>query len=273
MDEGGGRGRVCLSGHSVESVTAMCLYNPPFFSYNVRVKVAMSFRTKAGSATSATPPAPAAPRLAKVLQAGLSVQAKYVDSDGKTVKYSEFEPEDPKQVYSRDCLSVPWSLFDEKNPMRVAKYIDDVKADPRLKEVDGVPPNITYAVSEVQSSTIQAYANLMNNSRVVKIAPSDTKWVVVWKTELVRFCLVPIDSISLDARLEEAVEFLERYMDDDALTNWKKRRPELYGDELLPPVDPAIDPSYATFRDYYVGLFKELLENIKEQAAGKRARS
>ena len=234
----------------------------------------MSFRAKAGSATSATPPAPAAPRLAKVLQAGLSVQAKDVDSDGKTVKYLEFEPEDPKQVYSRDCLSVPWWLFDEKNPMRMAKYIDDVKADPRLKEVDGVPPNITYAVSEVQSSKIQDYANFMNNSRVVKIASSDTEWVVVWRTELARFCLVPIGSISLDARLEEAVEFLERYMDDDALTNWEKRPgAELDGDELLPPVDPAIDPSYAKFRDFYVGLFKELLENIKEQAAGKRARS
>ena len=215
------------------------------------VKVAMSFRPKAGSATSATPPAPAASRLAKVLQAGLSVQAKYVDSDGKTVKYSEFEPEDPKQVYSRDCLSVPWWLFDEKRPMRMSKYIEDVKADPRLKEVDGLPPFITSAVSEVQSSKIQAYANLMNNSRVVKIVSSDTKWVVVWKTELDRFCLVPIDSISLDARLEEAVEFLERYMDDDALT---------------------IDPSHAEFRDFYVDLFKTLLDVIKEQAAGKRAR-
>ena len=236
----------------------------------------MSFRPKAGSATSATPPAPAASRLAKVLQAGLSVQAKYVDSDGKTVKYSEFEPEDPKQVYSRDCLSVPWWLFDEKRPMRMAKYIDDVKADPRLKEVDGLPPNLKASLDsslEVQSSKIQAYATSMNNSRVVKIASSDTKWVVVWRTELARFCLVPIDSISLDARLEEAIEFLERYMDDDALTNWEKRPgAELDGDELLPPVDPAIDPSYANFRDHYVYMFKFLLEHIKEQAEGKRAR-
>ena len=213
----------------------------------------MSFRPKAGSATSATPPAPAASRLANVLQAGLSVQAKYVDSDGKTVKYSEFEPEDPKQVYSRDCLSVPWWLFDEKRPMRLAKYIEDVKADPRLKEVDGLPPDLKASLdsSEVQSSKIQAYATRMNNSRVVKIASSDTKWVVVWRTELARFCLVPIDSISLDARLEEAVEFLERYMDDGAMT---------------------IDPSHADFRDHYIYMFKFLLEHIKEQAEGKRAR-
>lgn len=216
----------------------------------------MSLRPTTDSAASATR---APSRLHRVMQAGLSLGAKGEDRDGKMVRYAEFEPNDPKETYKRNCVFVPWRMFSSKS--RVENYVKDVVADPRIKEID---PSLEFTESIVQSKKVQNYANDINNSRPVKISFSKELWVMSWNGDSYRFCLVPMNSMSLNKRLEEAIYFLKTYLSDETLAGWRRRSgardPR---DEFLPPIEPTIDQNNAHFRDYYVNLFQRLLNLLR----------
>jgi hypothetical protein len=233
----------------------------------------MSARPRTGAfpcATFAAPAAPAASRLDHVLKVGLALQAKYVDKDGKTVRYVEFKPGDPKQAYEKDCLSVPWHRFSRKKPSRVSEYVADVMADARLKEMAGMPPVIKHAFSTLQMDSFQNYINRMNKSRPVRIVESDAKWVMSWNSEYSRFCLVPIQSIAVEERLKEAIEFLETHMDDDALTGWRRREEAAtFLDDYRAAIDPTKDQDNAEFRDTAIHLFKTILARINMETQPK----
>jgi hypothetical protein len=224
----------------------------PWYVVNVREIGRMSLRPTADSAAPATR---APSRLHGVMQAGLSLGAKFVDGDGKTVRYVEFEPNDPKETYKRTCVFVPWRMFSSRS--RVQGYVNDVSADPRIKEIR---PTWEFTESTVQSEKVQNYANDLNNSRPVKISFSEVLWVMSWNEDSFRFCLVPIDSMSLDERLKEAIHFLKTYLSDEALTTWRRRiEARSPMDQFLPPIEPKKDQASAYFRDFYVKMFEDLL--------------
>jgi hypothetical protein len=238
----------------------------------------MSLRPRNSQPQARNPPPPSATaiasRLDKVLQIGLSVRTKYTDGDGNTVRKVEFDSDDPKTVYKKDCLQVPWELFGIKNPSRIEMYINDVKADPRINDIDYLPPyieDVKNETSEAQSKAIQDHANKTNNLNRASSRLWKT-WVISWNQEYSRFCLVPIESISLIERLEQAIDFLQNRMDDESLTLWQKREAAALenDDNTDTSAEPEMDANNVRFRDTYVALFTSLIEQINMQAPGKK---
>lgn len=225
-----------------------------------------------------------ASRLDKVLQIGLSVRTKYVDGDGNTVRKVEFDSDDPKTVYKKDCLQVPWDMFITRDamgvkipPSRASQYIYDVKADARIKDIGYLPPymeDIKMATSMAQSQPVQDYANKTNDPTqpVSSRLRRKKTWVISWSREYSRFCLVPIESISLIERLEQAIDFLQNRMDDDSLTLWQKREAAAFenDDNTDTPAEPKMDTGNVRFRNSHVALFTVLIEQINMQAPGKK---
>lgn len=215
-----------------------------------------------------------ASRLDRVLQIGLSVGAKDFDNEGNVVRKVKFEPGDPKTEYKKDCLQVPWQFID-KYPSRITEYVYDVASDPRINEIADLPQELETQgapQSNVQKQEVQDY---VNQTQPASSEPEGEKtWVVSWNPEYSRFCLVPISSISLIERLEQAIRLLKNNMDDDALTWWYQKRNEakFEEDDNTDTFPVPMDVKTRRFRDNYVQRFERIVGVINDAFALERTK-
>ena len=248
-------------------------------------------------------------RLDRVLHAGLRARentaAKERDQDGNVIfRQVEFEPMVIQNIPLRDCIPVPWSMYErittsfldfydpetrtwEERRHRRWKtkgtYFDfflvNVVADSRLGEhaQSDVSNDIT-STSNVQWYAYERWLSIQNPAVLDRmpmnqrpVTPS-TVWVMeyVETDDFAKYCLVPRDSRGILERLELAKSHVERLLTDDKMLKARRREARWEPDEAIPTPE-SLDPSFVAVRTWYLQFFDKQIARLRSEGSSDSA--